>query len=200
MNDCAHHEPLVESGGTHSPDTDLRGVWYWMLMQVRGVSVGKKVWLGILGPALSPSVSGLLEVARCLWAWLTTSPRPSPGALPAVGDRCLRRFSGHYLQCYKPYGNKVAGDGLLMPRIREGKGSEVAQSCPTLCDPVDWGLPGFSVHGIFQASVLEWVAISFSRGSFWPRGGNCISCTGRQILYHWATRDDVILNGRLFIA
>ena len=36
------------------------------------------------------------------------------------------------------------------------------QSCPTLCDPMDCSLPGFSVHGIFQASVLEWVAISFS--------------------------------------
>jgi len=43
--------------------------------------------------------------------------------------------------------------------------SEVTQSCPTLCDPMDCSLPGFSVHGIFQARVLEWVAISFSRGS-----------------------------------
>ena len=40
--------------------------------------------------------------------------------------------------------------------------SEVAQSCPTLCDPMDWSLPGSSVHGIFQARVLEWGAISFS--------------------------------------
>ena len=40
--------------------------------------------------------------------------------------------------------------------------SEVAQSCPTLCDPMDCSLPGSSVHGIFQARVLEWVAISFS--------------------------------------
>ena len=40
--------------------------------------------------------------------------------------------------------------------------SEVAQSCPTLCDPVDCSLPGSSVHGIFQARVLEWVAIAFS--------------------------------------
>ena len=38
--------------------------------------------------------------------------------------------------------------------------SEVAQSCPTLCDPMDCSLPGFSVHGIFQARVLEWGAIS----------------------------------------
>jgi len=41
--------------------------------------------------------------------------------------------------------------------------SEVAQSCPTLCDPMDCSPPGSSVHGIFQARVLEWVAISFSR-------------------------------------
>ena len=41
--------------------------------------------------------------------------------------------------------------------------SEVAQSCPTLCDPMDYSLPGSSIHGIFHASVLEWVAISFSR-------------------------------------
>ena len=47
--------------------------------------------------------------------------------------------------------------------------SEVAQSCLTLCNPMDCSLPGSSVHGIFQASVLEWVAISFSRGSSWPR-------------------------------
>jgi len=43
--------------------------------------------------------------------------------------------------------------------------SEVTQSCPTLCDSMDCSLPGFSVHGIFQARVLEWVAISFSRVS-----------------------------------
>ena len=42
--------------------------------------------------------------------------------------------------------------------------SEVVQSCPTLCDPMDCSLPASSIHGIFQARVLEWVAISFSRG------------------------------------
>ena len=40
---------------------------------------------------------------------------------------------------------------------------EVTQSCPTLCDPVDSSPPGSSVHGIFQAGILEWVTISFSR-------------------------------------
>ena len=45
----------------------------------------------------------------------------------------------------------------------------VAQSCPTLSDPRDWGLPDSSVHGILQARILEWVAISFSRRSSQPR-------------------------------
>ena len=43
--------------------------------------------------------------------------------------------------------------------------SEVAQSYPTLCNPMDYRLPGSSLHGILQARILEWVAISFSRGS-----------------------------------
>ena len=65
-----------------------------------------------------------------------------------------------------------------------------AQSCPTLCDPMDCGPPGSSVHGISQARLLEWVAMSFSRGSSRPRDWTnifCGSCIGRQILYHWAT-------------
>ena len=53
--------------------------------------------------------------------------------------------------------------------------SEVAQSCPTLCDPMDCSPPDFSVHGIFQARVLEWVAISFSRGSSQPRNQTRVS-------------------------
>ena len=44
-----------------------------------------------------------------------------------------------------------------------------AQSCPTLCNPIDCSLPGPSVHGLFQARILEWVVISYSRGSSPPR-------------------------------
>ena len=47
--------------------------------------------------------------------------------------------------------------------------SEVAQSCLTLCDPMNFSLPGSPIHGIFQARILEWVAFSFSRGSSLPR-------------------------------
>ena len=52
---------------------------------------------------------------------------------------------------------------------------------------MDCSLPSSSVHRIFQVRILEWVTISFSRGSSQPRDGTLISCIDRQILYHWAT-------------
>ena len=58
----------------------------------------------------------------------------------------------------------------------------VPQLCPTLCDPVDCRLPGSSVHEIFQARILEWVAISYSSGSSQPKDWthvSCVSCTDR---------------------
>ena len=67
--------------------------------------------------------------------------------------------------------------------------SEVAQSCPTLCSPMDCSLPGSSSHGIFQARVLEWVAISFSRGSSWPRDRTQVSPTAGRCFTVWATRE-----------
>ena len=72
--------------------------------------------------------------------------------------------------------------------------SLVAKVCPTLCDPMEWSPSGSYVHGIFQARTLERAAISYSRGSSWPRNQthvSCISCAGRQILYHcpsWEAR------------
>ena len=66
----------------------------------------------------------------------------------------------------------------------------LSSSVVSLCDSMDCSPPGSSVHGIFQARILEWVAISSSRGSLRPRDWTCvsyISCIGRQILYHWAT-------------
>ena len=62
----------------------------------------------------------------------------------------------------------------------------VGKSCPTYCNPMNCSLPGSSVHGTFQAEILEWVVISFSRGSPWPRDWTCISCgscIGRWTLY-----------------
>ena len=52
---------------------------------------------------------------------------------------------------------------------------------------MDCSLPGSSVHGIFWARILEWVAISFSRGSSWPRDRTCVAFFDRWVLYHWAS-------------
>ena len=62
-----------------------------------------------------------------------------------------------------------------------------AQSCLTLCDPMDCCPPGSPVHGILQARILEWVAISSCRRSSWPRDPTHLSWISRQILYYWAT-------------
>ena len=72
---------------------------------------------------------------------------------------------------------KIGKWALVTP---EGE-SEVAQSCLTLCDPMGCSPPGSSVCGILHARILEWVAISFSRGSSQSRN-QTLDC--RQILYH----------------
>ena len=61
-----------------------------------------------------------------------------------------------------PGKNTGVGCHFLLQCMKVKRESEVAQSCPTLRDPMDCSLPGSSVHGIFQARVLEWGAISFS--------------------------------------
>ena len=67
---------------------------------------------------------------------------------------------------------------------------KLLQSCLTLWDPIDCSPPGSSVQGILHARLLEWVSKSSSRRSSWSRNRthlSCVSCIGRQILYHWAT-------------
>ena len=54
---------------------------------------------------------------------------------------------------------------FLLQGMKVKSENQVAQSCPTLCDPMDYGPPGSSIHGIFQARVLEWGAIAFSGSS-----------------------------------
>ena len=65
----------------------------------------------------------------------------------------------------------------------------VAQSCPTLCNPMDCSLPGSSVHGISQARILKWVAISFFRGSSWPRDWTWVSSIAGRFFTTWATKE-----------
>ena len=70
----------------------------------------------------------------------------------------------------------------------------VAQSCPTLCDPMDCSLPSSSVHGILQDRILEWISIPFSRGSSQPRDQSRVSCITCGLFTIWATREAPFLS------
>ena len=105
----------------------------------------------------------------------------------------IRTMEQHFLcmkMCWKKKVNAVLRTGiiscLMFSRTRE---SEVAQSCLTLCDPMDWGPPGSSLHGILQTRILECVAISFSRGSSWPRDHTLVSHNAGRRFNLWATRE-----------
>ena len=83
-------------------------------------------------------------------------------------------YKGHIHTIHSPY-----TDPYTAPAVAKS-----LQSCPTLCDPTDSSTTGSAIPGILQARTLEWVAISFSRGSSQPRDRTLVSCIGRQILYH----------------
>ena len=82
-------------------------------------------------------------------------------------------------------------------RPKEPCGGGVGQSCPTLCDPMDCSPPGSSIHGIFQARVLEWAAISFSRDPFPTQGSNTGPLHCRQMLYHLSHQGSLCLLTKL---
>ena len=65
--------------------------------------------------------------------------------------------------------------------------SVIRSVCPTLCDPMGYSPPRSSVLGILQARTLQWAAISFSRGSSWPREQTRVSCTTGQLFTFWTT-------------
>ena len=96
----------------------------------------------------------------------------------------LKTLTGNIL-----YNSNNKNNKGLDTNLEESKESEVTQLCPTLGDPMDCSLPGSSVHGIFQAIVLEWIAISFSRGSSQPRDWTQVSRVVDRRFTVWATRE-----------
>ena len=128
--------------------------------------------------AATAATAKSLQLCPTLWDPIDGSP-PGP---PSLGFSRQEHWSG-----------------LPLPSpMRE---SEVAQSCPTLSDPMDCSLPGSSVHGIFQARVLEWGAIVFSDMMFrasistwgtgekvplWPQNTDMSCCSSAYFLSTWA--------------
>ena len=89
--------------------------------------------------------------------------------------------------------NRAGGEKIHltspMPFCTINRKEKKVKPCPTFCDPMDCSLPGSTVHGIFQARVLEWVAISFSRGSSRPRDRTQVSCIAGRRFIIWGTRE-----------
>ena len=111
----------------------------------------------------------------------------------SAGDQCWRGRQG--LDLWFP--RKVILPWVYLGYLLDCK---CAQSCMTLCNPMDCSLPGSSVLGISQARMLEWVAISYTRVSSQPWDWSCISCVsciGRWILYHCTTWEAPII--RIFL-
>ena len=103
------------------------------------------------------------------WRILGTA---EPGGLPSLGSHRV----GHDwsdLAAAGLFESLGRGSGSVFTWSRGGL---VSKSCPTLCNPMDYSPPGSSVHGIFQARILESVVISFSRGSSPPRDWTWVSC------------------------
>ena len=116
----------------------------------------------------------------------------------SVGLQCL--LSVMTLPCPPPARHSPCPQGnhsLLVGGDRQV--GLVAQSCLTLCDPMDRSPPGSSVHGISQERIQEWVAISFSRETSWPRNWTLSHIAGRFFTV-WTTRKAHIFNERyLFV-
>ena len=111
---------------------------HWAKAQRSGPSPGKIILLLLL----------LLSRFSCVWLCATPKMVGSPPAYPLPWD--------------SPGKNAGVDCNFLLQCLKVKSESEVPQSCPTLSDPMDCTLSGFSIHGIFQARVLEWVAIAFS--------------------------------------
>ena len=109
--------------------------------------------------------------------WVESEQEVSQNRMPGRKEKYIRksleRNSQYHFYFFKEEGLLIISISMWMLekkcfsafRTNKNGESEVAQSCPALCDPMDCSLPGFCIHGIIQARILEWVTISFSRGS-----------------------------------
>ena len=126
----------------------------------------QKYWSGLTFPFLVNHVLSELFTVTCL-SWVA-----------------LHSMTHSFIELCKPFCHNKT---VIHKRDEEKKVKSEVSQC--LWDPMDYSLRGSTVHGIFQTRILEWVAISFSRGSSWPRDQTQISCIIGRCFTIWATRE-----------
>ena len=127
--------------------------------------------------------SYIINLSRIPWVLQMQCPLSYLRAFSHVASLAWVIFPLSTLLDNSSYDLWVSGSGQLFSQFMS-EWVKVAQPCPTLCDPVDCNPAGFSVHGILQAKILEWLGIPFSRGSFWLRDWTRVSSISGRLLYH----------------
>ena len=136
----------------------------------------------------------MASLTRWTWVWVNSGSwwwTGRPGMLRFMGSPRDGHDWANEL-------NWILGNNLFGKRIWK-RSVLVTQPCLTLWDPLDYSLSGSSVHGILQAKILEWVSISFSRGSFWPRDRTWVSHFAGRLFTVWATREEAKKNGCMYM-
>ena len=130
-----------------------------------GSILAEQFWLGVSPVAADKMLAGLSVTWRLKWGCCSVASVVSDSVRP-------HRWPPTRLLCPwdSPGKNTGVSCHFLLQCMKVKREKEVAQSCPTLTDPMDCSLPGSSVHGILQARVLEWGAIAFSENE--ARGSN----------------------------
>ena len=126
---------------------------------------------------------------RCTWK--AQHSLEIANQFPQACDSCFNHtiFFSFYLKIFKNFILKESKVKVL-----------IAQSRLTLCNPMDCSPSGSSLYGILQARILEWVAISFSKGSSWPRNRTWVSCTAGRFSIIRATREAQFYIGVLLLS
>ena len=149
-----------------------------------------------LGHPSGPAPSFLYPASNLDWWFISYmilymfqchSPKSSPAPSPTKSKRLLYTSVSLLLSCWQGYRFKMSICTMLQKShcsVWEWSHSVVSDSC----DPMDCSPPGSSVHGIFQARILEWLAISSSRRSSWPRDWTQVSHVAGRCFTIWATR------------
>ena len=153
--------------------THLKRPWCWERLKAGGEG-GDRGWDGWMA---SPTQWAWVWVNSGSWWWTG-----KPGKLQSMGWQRVGQDWATELN-WRPV--MLVNYFLLLRKYKHVVLVYLLNCVQLFCDPLDYSLTLSSVHGNSQGRIPEWVATSFSRGSSQPRDWTCISCIGRQILYHW---------------